>query len=783
MKVFPALKAAAAFALGITLALWCPIPFHIGLITSLSLLLLVVLPLYQSFKVIALYGALISAGAANFLSFENSVIPATSRLHLVCRVEEQPLFRDGYYSFPARVFDAGFDSLDLHEFRQTIWVKGKGIAPPDLGAYLLATGELKPFRERKNPGDFDLKRWRSADGFIGEFAAKSIQEISVRKPFSPIISARKWLSDSCDRLATHDASLWKGLLLGFRRDIDPTLMEELRQTGLTHLLALSGLNVGFLALAFIGFGSLLRLNLSARVGLALLLVIVYSQIIPDRGSTLRATIMTAAMLLGYLFRKWTPSLNSIGFAGLLILAYRPLDLFDPGFQMSLAATFGIFIFAKDIFRVNNWRRSNSGRIMRFARHWILVPLAVSFAASTFVAPFTSHFFSSIPLAGPFFNLLGIPLLGVVYAGAWMAVLTQPLGAWVSQLLADGVLTLSLSWQTATHYMATVAPEWRVTLPPWSVILIISLLIWAGVSTKAYYKRIILLVGGIAAVLVFSRISGTGGNFRALFLDVGHGDAQAWLFPDGSTYLIDAGPAPHRPEGSVEKFLRHANRDKLTLIVASHPDADHIGGFRTIIDNFEIENAVSNYSPKSTQTFDSLLQTSRQRMVAWQQVSADDSIVGLPDGYDLDILNPPRENPGWSDNDLSVVLRLSVPAGNHKYHLLTTGDIEESAEYYLVTQNDCRAELLKIPHHGSSTSSSAEFIEAVSPKFGVVSRGWSDKRVGAAAREEVVNRYEAAGAEVLYTDVDGAILMEASPDGWRRIDWRQPRFWDWLWGRL
>ncbi len=656
--------------------------------------------------------------------------------------------------------------------------------PPPFGSTLLINGELRPVAAHGNPGEFNLKRFRAGENVIGLFHCKSILEAPVQVKLSPTLAIRKWLADSCDRLALQDAPLWKGLLLGFRRDLDPSLMEQLRVTGLTHLLALSGLNIGFLALAFIGLGSLLRLSLLNRFLLAIVLVLLYSQVIPERGSTLRATIMTLAIMLGYLFRRWTPQLNSIGLAGLIILAYRPLDLFEAGFQLSFAATGAIFLFEADFSRLNNWRRGDSGRVVRIFRHWIMVPFVVSIACSAFTAPLTSYHFSSIPLGGPFFNLIAVPILGVVYAGAWLAVSAQIFGTSFPQLIADGVLAISASWQEVTRYFAVIAPEWKYTLPPWSLSVLLGLLIWGAISIKPLLKRLIILVFGISATIIFATIKTSPTNFKTLFLDVGHGDAQLWRFPDGKTILIDCGPVPSTAIGRVDKVLRRLNIDKVDLLVATHPDADHIGGFNTLVKEFTVEKAVSTLSENSSNTLLTLEAISLQKSLVWNQISVGDTIAGLADGYTLEVLNPPPLDLGWSDNDLSIVLKLTVPVGAEgEITLLSTGDIERAAEVSLVKDHILKADLLKVPHHGSPTSSTDEFIKAVSAEFGIVSRGWGDERVSAKGRLEVINRYEFVGTELHFTDKEGAILMEATPDGWQMVDWRHPSFSSWILGGI
>lgn len=783
MKVYPAVKAAIAFALGITISCWLPTPFPASFLITLAFTIFALLPLPGFWSSFAIYAALIGAGSSGYLAGNSLQIPEKTALTIICRVDEPPVIKDGFYSFPARVLQAGIDSSHLEEFNQLVWVHGKGSSNPALGATLMGDGELTPFHPRRNPGEFNLKLNRASNGFVGEFHCRSILEYRSPESTSPIIIIRKWLAESCDKLAREDASMWKGLLLGFRRDIDPVLLSDLQVTGLTHLIALSGLNIGFLALGFIAIGSIFRLTIRVKVIFALVLVIGYALIIPDRGATIRATVMTSALLSGFLLKRWSPVVNTLGLALLVILALKPLDLFDPGLQLSLAAVAGISLFTPEISKLNNWRRNNASRAFRLLRHWLLVPMAVSITASVFVAPLTSNLFSSIPLGGPLFNLVAVPLMGVLYAGIWMAVLSQPFGDQLAFLLADGVRITSFLWRELTHNFATIAPELGLTLPPLSIMAIFGLLIWAGLSRIDIKKRLLYTTLGVTLVLLISIIHTGESRFRVLFLDVGHGDSQIWMFPDGSNWLIDAGPAPLRPNSVVERSLRKLNIDAVDLAVASHPDADHIGGFNTLFDEMDIAHLAINQGYENTETLKNIYESIQYHSIIFSPLSEGDSIAGLPPDYRIKVLNPPVTPFNWSENDLSIVLLLTVPIGkDHFVRLLTTGDIEETAEKRLLGFSDIRAELLKIPHHGSPTSSTQDFVNRVAPDFGVISRGRGDERVAFNGRELVLERYQAVGTDVHFTDREGAILFEASSDGWRSIDWRDPGFWKWLTGK-
>lgn len=792
LRQLPALKAAILIAVGITVAGWMDIPVTVlAPITILTLFPAILLSRRSSGQ--ALLALSLAAGGA---LIHNASTPPDNftpiQVVLTGRITEPPVHYENSTAFPVQVQSMGRaadqptgEPANLHG---KVWVKqiqdGRHLSA---GADIRLTGSLRPTPQPRNPGDFDLRGWRARNGYIGELHADPFTSVEVTGDRPPwIYRMRNGIAGMIERYHGSDAPLVKALMLGLRRELDPTLMEDLKQTGLSHLLALSGLHIGFLAGILLGIGVILRLKLFPRVWLAIACILLFTLMVPVRGATLRAFIMAAALLSGTVFKRWGPSLNTLAFAALIILCFRPGDLFDAGFQLSFAAVGGIILLYPKLKTVVEHLKGG-GRSNRLLAYYLLGPFLLSLSATVMVLPLTSHHFGLMALGTPLFNLAAVPLLWFIFAGAWAVAGLSVIWPAVAALAADGLSGAITLWEWTTHLFAQFAPAWSVRLAPLTVMLCLATVIWAAVNRGRFLSRLTLAITAIAAFLVWDGVRLQPPRFQAWFLDVGHGDASLWLLPDGRTAVIDGGPYPYRGDRSrVGRALKVLQRRHIDLMVASHPEADHIGGLIDLVERFPVGLAITGTATSTTQTCARLSSASANSEVHWHRLTTGAEIHGLGHRYQLKVLGPPAGSEGWSANDASLVLLLDVPVGpSGKLRLLTTGDVERNGEAALVRHGGAQAELLKVPHHGSATSSSPEFLAAVSPVSAVISRPGPGERRGYTSYLKVLRRYEADGIEIHHTGKEGAVLFEpTSSDGktvWRAVDWRKPPLFRWLFG--
>jgi len=790
--VLPAVKAAVFLALGIAAGYWIDIGFPTLACLAASFLILSWfasrLPRGASTATgFALIG-LVAAGAASIkaVPMERNFRP----VRLIAQVEvlDQPVQRSRGYSFPARIVDVSSSPKAEALSDRKVWLHLSGLKEaPKLGERLSVSGTLSSHPSRRNPGDFELASYRTRHGFIGLMNGRlrktSSDSISIKAP-DRLARLRYDLQNGIHRLSSdlgepHKA-LWKSLLIGYRSHLDPALTRDLQDTGLSHLLALSGLHVGFMTAIFYLTGGLLRLPPARRGALALLFLWIYLWLIPDRGSTLRAGLMASFLVGGIILKRWTPTLNALGAAGMFLLILRPGELFDTGTQLSFAATAGILLIH------NRWLglSTMSQRPRGFAL-WVWSALGISLAASLFTSPLLSHHFGAVPVGAPLYNLVAVPLLGFAFTGMWAAIFGSLIYLPLGRLLAEGANGVLALWQLLCELFASGAPVWTMHLTPLAVAVMMIMILWPIIAKERAMQRWIITLLMITSIVVADQFFAGSSNFRVWFFDVGHGDAQLWQTPAGRRILVDCGPeSPSRSPGPVASYLRSRAIERLDLLVFSHLDADHIGGARAVIKQVSVATILMPEAVSSSKTWRRIERLGRRRGIGWQYAERGIDIAGLDDNCELKVVAPPQNIAGWDDNDGSLGLHLSIDTGEYgRLRLITLGDIEARGERALLQSGlDIEAGLLKVSHHGSATSTSDEFLAAVAPRLAVIQQAGRDEGGKYSVSRKVLARLRARGVEVRQTAETGALLFEAAGGEWREVDWRKPTLWGWLTGR-
>lgn len=257
-----------------------------------------------------------------------------------------------------------------------------------------------------------------------------------------------------------------------------------------------------------------------------------------------------------------------------------------------------------------------------------------------------------------------------------------------------------------------------------------------------------------------------GILKIVYIDVGQGSSNLIVLPNGKTILIDGGERP--ASSAVLDVMQENDIERLDLVVATHPHADHIGGLIDVINTVDVGLVVDSGQIHTTQTFEDLLDAIERRGIPLQLVSEGEALPDLDAPVNLQVLNPPTTLPDGADdedefNNNSVVIKLTY----RNFTALFTGDMEQENESRLANQ-DIDADVLTAGHHGSRTSSTADFLQAVSPEVVVISLG-ADNRYGH-PHKEALDRIQAAGTEhVFRTDLDGTITLTTTGDGSYTLD--------------
>lgn len=604
----------------------------------------------------------------------------------------------------------------------TVQVTAYGTAPP------LAEGQRVRLEARldrpigfRNPGTFDHAERLAQHGIavVGTTRAERVEAEPAEPPWNARV--RRFAVDAMrEALPPASAALLAGLLLGERTGLPPEVDAAFRRAGVYHVLAVSGFNVALVASTTWTLLTLARVPRRLTSVGAIAVVLGFAAVVGPQPSVLRATLMAVLVLAALLLERDAAVLNSLALAALVILALRPTDLHDPGFQLSFAATAGIVLAP-------------------MPRQPLLAALAVSAAAQLAVLPITLAHFNQVSTIGVIANLAVVPLAGVAtvlgLVAAALAGLSSLVAGWL--FAATWPVLLLLRWAVM---LAAAAPAAVIHLPApgagaivaYAAALGLGLAAWHLRATRLLRARRLGLAAGVLALAstlltLWPALRPADGRLRVSVLDVGQGEAIVIEGPDGRTVLVDAGAGgPYRldtGERVVAPFLWNRGIRRLAAVVVTHADIDHAGGMAAVREAFAVD-------------------------APWD---------GAPERGPFALggaLLTPLASAAVGRNDAARVLRLDLG----RVTVLLTSDIEGAGEQALMTSGAALdAAVLKVPHHGSRTSSGPELLAAVSPAVAIISVG--ARNAYGHPDAAVLARLTAAGSDVYRTDRDGAVLLE------------------------
>ena len=744
----PLIPVAIAFGAGIAAAGRMPLVAVWSV--SLAALALAVLALALGRPIVATALLLLDVTAIGALRAAPLPLPADHVAHLalprsvtlIGRVDGEPTV----FARDRRRLDIAVDSVDEMRRSGRLFVTLYG-EPPALGGGQRVRLDARLHRASgfKNPGGFDYGRYLERQGVLVVGSARA-DRLTVLEDPGPSwhVKLRRGAREAIEgALPPASAALLAGLLLGERTALPSEVDAAFRRAGVYHLLAVSGFNVALIAGATFALLNLVRFPHRAAAAIAIVVVAAFAAVVGPQASVLRAAIMATLVLGALLVERDASVLNALALSAIVILALRPGDLHDPGFQLSFAATIGIVVAP-------------------LPRGLVAGAVGVSLAAELAVLPITLAHFNQLSIVGPLTNLFAVPLAGL----ATIVGLAGVAAAWLSA--AAGDVLVNATWPVLIVLRVLVAiaaaPPWSLVhlpAPSWLAItayvtaLLLMLTWWRLRGTAPWIAR---YAGGVALpALVLALALGAwpvvrppDGRLRVIVLDVGQGDAIVIETPEGPTLLVDAGGGgPWRLDAGervVAPVLWNRGTLRLGAAVTTHDDQDHAGGMRAIRALFRIGETWS-----------------AEMLRAGPRVVGGVRITGLP-GAEAVGSRPPR-----SRNDDALALRID----HGLVSFLLASDVTAATEASLLAAGTpLRATVLKVAHHGSRGSSTSEFLRAVSPLVAAISVG--ARNPYGHPSPEALSRLDAVHAAVYRTDRDGAVIFETDGSSLRVTAWATGR---------
>lgn len=663
---------------------------------------------------------------------------------------------------------------------------GADVLPGDRVAF---TARIGPVDQWINPGTPDVGRARRGQGLDGLG--------TVDAPGFDVIARGRWWSITRAaaiaqrvvgaRLAAapgRGASLVAALAAGTRAGLPARVEDSFRRTGVSHVLSVSGLHLACVALAASALATALWRRwpwLAARVTcarasalVALPAAFAYTVITGAEVATVRALVMATVLLGARALGRAADAAAALGVATLVILAHRPSALYDPSLELSLASSAALIATARAwAARTRPLDPTPPSRGVRVVRA-VVVALAASLAVTAATAPLTAWHFGVVQPAGILLNLIVPPVLelavlplglaagviGLVWTSAGLALAT------VASWLASAVITF-VAW------IAPACPVLSVPPPhPWQLVLLGALALAATRWRARVVLACALLVAGTFALAEWRdvRRAATRTGARVTFLDVGQGDCALIEAPGGAVWLVDAGgvlfgaanPATDPGARALLPVLAAKRIRAIDLAIVSHPHPDHVGGLAALAAVIPIHALWITGDAPDEPNWAALRDALAAR--GTRLVIPPLGIAHRAGAATLEVLAPraadghATADPLTEVNDNSLVVALAL--GGRR--VLFLGDLEAAGEHALVDAGvDLRADVVKVAHHGSRTSSTAALIDATHARHAILSLG-SRNRFGFPA-PVVVDRWTAAGATLHRTD-HGAIAVDLRDDG-------------------
>ena len=786
MSKQPLLPLAAMFAAGIFMAEYLASPVAVCFGVAAAAIILAMVSRNRKIASGAVLIAALATGALHWRQQKQAVIdpslaelPTYSRISIVGVADSPPQFREHSYRIDLHLravqTESGWKTAK-GRLRVTVPLAADTLQPFDR-AFL--TGNLVwPLPER-NPGDFNYQRYLQANGIQATLRVRDDgacvrlgQERPLFYSFSKaLLQSRAAIGGAIDSLFTPDvAPVLHGLLLGDRSEIDASIRDNFARSGVIHVLAVSGLHVGFIMLIFWAIAGILRIPQRFVLIFVLAGIWLYALLTGMKPPVLRASIMATFFLIGRFRDRPLNSANLLAAAALAILVLRPGELFQAGFQLSFSAVAGILYFYPKIETAVKSTEAGKWLLRWPPGRWAVGLLIVSLAAQMGTLPFSATHFGRVSIIGIAANLVVIPAIFVAVATAFVALVCLPFSTmlaltygavahvairfvmWMTQKMS------ALSWASADHWYPAV---WILLLYVAALFLLFE---WKKPSRRFVAALAILLV---LNGHVWAGVLRGGPKLVVTMIDIGQGDAALVEFPTGKTLLIDAGPsAPGYDTGErmILPFLARKGIHRIDVLLISHPHLDHLGGAGALIRNFRVGQAVFADTLYASAIFQDLLHRLYAQGIPVRVLKRGNILDDfLP--AQVWVMGPSPENSRIQRhlNDASLVVKVSYG----KTTFLFTGDTELKGEDDLLGfANLLQTQVLKVGHHGSDTSTGESFVDAVGPR-------WSTLSLGALNRFDhptpvVTQRLAAAGSDTLRTDLLGALVFESDGKQVRRV---------------
>lgn len=645
------------------------------------------------------------------------------------------------------------------------------------GDKIQITGKLDIPEAEPNIDEFSYQAFLARKGIfttlkVNKKTSLLVLESKAKKDLQTFIIdlKNKLLNVFFQNMPKDSASLVSSLVFGSKASpVSKEIQEDFTNLGLSHVLAASGMQISLLMTLGLLLIKKIRINNLLGISLTSIAIIFYMLLTGFPPSILRAGLVNLVILFATFRKEKTDSLKALFLVSLGLILYNPLILFDIGFEFSVLATFAI-LYASPLI----------SKKLIFLPDLISEAVALIISAQLFVLPLQLFYFSQFSYLFLISNLIASLFVDFL---TYLAIITISFGLvvpYLGAILGKVIFYLLSLLLFIIEYLSSLPFSVSYTSKPSiSVILGVYALIFAilelskkdSINLQAL-KEVKISSFAIPSVILFSlsfyQNMLDANLLKVDFINVTQGDSTFIETPQGKTFLIDCGQYIEYDidgkkiifdagERYIKPYLQHKGVNAIDVLVLTHPDSDHIGGCKTILENFQVKEVWDSGQKDDSKLYSELLADILKRSIPIKLVKKDDlyteSELKLKVINDIEVNN--TESKSYNNNN-AIALKLDYKSQS----FLFMADIEKEGEEKILESNeDIRSNLVKIGHHGSKTSSIEEFLKKVKPELAIISVGKNNRYRHPSP--EVIERLDTLGIKTYRTDQDGGVRIKTN----------------------
>lgn len=622
------------------------------------------------------------------------------------------------------------------------------------GDSLYIEGEFKQPEEARNYKGYNYKQYLKTKKIIGTVELEKVKILKSSNG-SFIHNIQKYIRDTINgTLTDEEGNLLLAILLGDKDKLSEDIQESFKTSNLSHMLAVSGAHVSYIIL---GLTYVLQNSIIGKKNgkiVCIIFLLAFMAITNFTPSVTRACIMAILTLFSSIIYRKSDVYTNISVAALITLIFNPYSLLDLGFQLSYGGTIGIIIFIKRI----QEKKSNS-KVINYIKQMALV----SIYANIIIIPIMMYHFNTVSFTFIISNIMASPILGIIVITGFLFIiasitvkpLTRLIAIFIKPILSILIKISQICSKLPFSNILVVTPYMFNVISYYAIILYC-------IKSKKNNKCKIIICLLIVLILINFIIYIFPQKLRIFFIDVGQGDSTLIITPDKKTVLIDGGGSDSFDVGEkvLLPYLLDRRILKIDYVLISHFDTDHCGGILTIMEKVKVKNIIISEQAEHSENYERFKKLMIHKKIRLIEVKKGDKIK-IGRYSEFKILFPTSrllsENPL---NNNSIVAQFNY----NNFKMLFTGDIEKLAEQQILKTEkvEIRADILKVAHHGSKTSSIPEFIKAVRPKIALI--GVGKNNTFGHPNQQTIKNLENIKCRIYRTDLQGEIIIKIDQKG-------------------